>query len=57
MTILTLDNVGLKIKRIKQNKRELFYIDKSFIRDISVMNLYESNNITFKHIKQKLAGR
>ena len=56
--MLILDNGGFKVGSIKWDKRNLFYIDKSYDNEnIAAMNLYTSNNTTFKNIKVKLAGK
>lgn len=53
--MLILDNGGFKVGSIKWDKRNLFYIDKSYDNEnIVVMNFYTLNNIIFKNIKVKL---
>ena len=58
VAMLTLDDSGFKAGSIKWDKRKLFYIDKNYDnKNIAAMNLYVSNNKTFKCIKVKLADK
>lgn len=56
--MLTLDDVDFKGESIKWGKRKIFYTDRSYNNEnTAAKNLHVSNNITFKYIKLKLAGK
>lgn len=55
--MLTLDKLGFQVESIQWDKRKLFYIDKSYDESVAAMNIYMSNNTTFKYIRIKLAGK
>lgn len=55
--MLTLDKLGFQVESIQWDKRKLFYIDKSYDESVAAMNIYMSNNTTFKYIRIKLASK